>query len=346
MKNILIIGGGVAGCSLAWQLAKKGINVKLLDKKENHSSFVAAGMINPIVFRRMNLSWRVDELLPYSQLFYNELETEMQQKFCTPLSIRRFFSSQQERDYWNKKQDLHEFQSYLTHHSDFDIPIANSNTKLGSALVKKGLRVDSLKFMKAFHRYLITQKILEYALFNPEEFNPEGRNYQSKQYDSVVFCCGSENDTLPYFDEVNIEHTKGQIITIESDEINEKESWNQKGFILPIGNNKFKVGATIEREIRDVKTTPEALKELKGVLKNLSQGSFKVINQVAGIRPTVYDRRPVMGEHPDTKGLYVFNGLGTKGYLLAPLLSLEMANHILYKAKLNKECCVSRFYKT
>ena len=346
MKKILIIGGGVAGCSLAWQLTKKGARVQLLDKKENHSSFVAAGMINPIVFRRVNLSWRVDEMLPYARSFYAEIEETAQQSFCTPLLIRRFFAAEQERNYWNKKQDLPEFQNYLTHHSDFDFPVPNSNANWGSAMVKKGFRVDALKFMKAFHRHLITDKILEYTMFNPGEFNSEELTYQSKQYDSVVFCCGSENDTLSYFEKVNIEHTKGQIITIESDEINEKETWNQKGFILPIGNKKFKVGATIEREIRDVNTTPEALNELTGVIKNLTQGSFKLIKQVAGIRPTVYDRRPVMGEHPDKKGIYIFNGLGTKGYLLAPLLSFEMADHILYKAKLNKECCVSRFYKS
>lgn len=346
MKNILIIGGGIAGCSLAWQLSKKGIRVKLLDKQENHSSFVAAGMINPIAFRRMNLSWRVDEFLPYAQMFYRRLEDETKQKFCTPLSIRRFFASEQERGYWRQKQDLDEFQDYLTHHSDFDAPIANSNAKWGSALVKKGFRVDSEKFMKTFHHHLITKNILEYTIFNPEEFNQKDLTYRSIQYDFVVFCCGSDNHLTPYFNDIKIEHTKGQMITVESDEIDEKESWNHKGFLLPIGNKRFKVGATIEREIREMNTTPEGLKELKGVLKNLSRGSFKVIKQIAGIRPTVYDRRPVMGEHPNYKGIYIFNGLGTKGYLMAPLLSKEMAEHILEKKELQRECLASRFFKS
>ena len=345
MRKILIIGGGVAGCSLAWQLSKKGVRVKLLDKKENKSSFVAAGIINPMVFRRMNLSWRADEFLPYALAFYGELEKEMQEKFCVPLRIRRFFSSQQERNFWQQKQELKEYQDFLTHYNNFDESIANSKGKHGSALVKKGFRVDSLRFMTTFHRYLIANKILEYSEFNSNEFNPETLTYQTVKYDFVVFCCGSDNYLTPYFRDIKIEHTKGQMITVESNEINEQESWNHKGFLLPIGNNRFKVGATIEREVRDTKTTPAALKELRGVLENLTNSSYTVIKQVAGIRPTVYDRRPVMGQHPNHDGLYIFNGLGTKGYLMAPLLSEEMASFIMGEKPLHREVQLARFYK-
>ena len=200
--------------------------------------------------------------------------------------------------------------------------------------------------MHELHKLLISKKILKYEAFNHARFKISEREYEGIRYDAVVFCCGSENDGLPYFQKVNIEHTKGQIISISSEELNEKECWNRKGFLLPIGNKKFKVGATIEREINNVKHTVQAQQELQAILGGMSDANYEIDGQEAGIRPTVYDRRPVMGEHPETKGLYIFNGLGTKGYLLAPLLSLEMANHILYKTKLNKECCVSRFYKT
>ena len=346
MKHILIIGGGVAGCSLAWQLVKKGINVKLLDRKENHSSFVAAGMINPIVFRRMNLSWRVDEFLPEAKTYYSELEKETGQTFFTPLTIRRFFASEQERNFWIKKQDEKEYKDFLTCQNNFDSPVDKSRNKWGSGIVKNGFRVNAKVCMHELHKLLISKKILKYEAFNHSRFKISEREYEGMQYDAVVFCCGSENDNLPYFQKVNIEHTKGQIISISSKELNEKECWNRKGFLLPIGNQKFKVGATIEREINNVKHTVQAKQELQAILEGMSDANFEIEGQEAGIRPTVYDRRPVMGEHPDRKGLYIFNGLGTKGYLLAPLLSLEMANHILYKAKLNKECCLSRFYKT
>ena len=65
----------------------------------------------------------------------------------------------------------------------------------------------------------------------------------------------------------------------------------------------------------------------------------------AGIRPTMLDRRPVLGRHPEYPSLYVYNGLGTKGYMLAPLLSKEMADFILTETAVDKEVSLGRFSK-
>ena len=73
MKKILIVGSGLAGTTLGLQLIRKGANVTLFDDGVNHSSRVAAGMINPIVFRRVNKGWRVDEFIPYLQEFYRSI---------------------------------------------------------------------------------------------------------------------------------------------------------------------------------------------------------------------------------------------------------------------------------
>ena len=72
---------------------------------------------------------------------------------------------------------------------------------------------------------------------------------------------------------------------------------------------------------------------------------FEVIAQKAGVRPTAHDRRVLMGEHPDKKGLYVINGLGTKGVLLAPLATKEFADFLIDGADLNKEMNILRCLK-
>jgi glycine/D-amino acid oxidase-like deaminating enzyme len=50
-----------------------------------------------------------------------------------------------------------------------------------------------------------------------------------------------------------------------------------------------------------------------------------------------------MGAHPDFDGVYVFNGLGTKGYMMAPTLARELTEHILDKKPLHPETEISRF---
>jgi len=67
-----------------------------------------------------------------------------------------------------------------------------------------------------------------------------------------------------------------------------------------------------------------------------------VIEQNAGIRPTTFDRRPFIGEHPQLKRNYILNGLGTKGYMLAPLLAKELVAHILHDEKLDPEVSLNR----
>lgn len=345
MKNTLIIGGGIAGSSLAIQLMKRGVGVTLLDRGTNHSSAVASGMVNPMVFRRMNLSWRADEMLPYARDFYLELEDTLKAKFYNTLRIRRFFSSEQERGYWEKKQHEAEYQKYLTLHDNFDEKVPLAKSEFGSGIVKNAFWIRSKLFMEKMHLFLKEQNVLKYGQFEPAEFIQEELSYCGLRYDAVVFCCGSDNDKITYFNQANIQHNRGQILHIESSELSQHELWNRKGFILPVGGEKFMLGATYEWNEPNLNITAEAREKLEDVFKTITNASYKVNDQTVGMRPTVSDRRPVMGEHPDAKGLFIFNGLGTKGYMLAPLLSLEMAQFMTEGKALHKEVVFSRFYK-
>ena len=345
MKDTLIIGGGIAGSSLAIQLMKRGVGVTLLDRGTNHSSAVASGMVNPMVFRRMNLSWRADDMLPYARDFYLELEDTLKAKFYNTLRIRRFFSSEQERGYWEKKQHEAEYQKYLTLHDDFDEKVPLAKSEFGSGIVKNAFWIRSKLFMEKMHLFLKEQKVLKYGQFEPAEFIQEELSYCGLRYDAVVFCCGSDNDKITYFNQANIQHNRGQILHIESSELSQHELWNRKGFILPVGGEKFMLGATYEWNEPNLNITAEAREKLEGVFQTITNASYKVNGQTVGMRPTVSDRRPVMGEHPDAKGLFIFNGLGTKGYMLAPLLSLEMAQFMTEGKALHEEVVFSRVYK-
>ena len=345
MKKHLIIGGGLAGVTLAWQLIKKGQEVLLIDNKQNKSSSIAAGMINPIVFRRVTKSWRVDEFLPVAKDFYKEVEVATGSQFFNSIKIRRFFSSDQEKNYWFQKQDDKSYSSYLSPEKRFKNEHTSPVNNLGSAIVKSAYRVNAQDFMKQTHNLFETNNCLNYESFDQTKLNLDTLVYNGKKYDSVVFCCGSDHGSTPYFNSVQIQHTKGQVLTIKATQMPEEETWNKKGFILPIGSNSFKVGATIERNTSDTRITAEGRNQLLEVIKGLYSGSHEITDHVAGIRPTVYDRRPVMGEHPEHKGIYIFNGLGTKGYLMAPLLAQEMVGFMIEAKDLHEEVQLSRFYK-
>ena len=82
---------------------------------------------------------------------------------------------------------------------------------------------------------------------------------------------------------------------------------------------------------------------IKGIQQFLDD-KVEVIDQKASIRPTVSDRRPIIGPHPIYKNLICLNGMGTRGTMLAPAMVDELFNHLENGTEIDKEADISRFY--
>jgi glycine oxidase len=340
--KVLIVGGGIAGMSIALNLLNRGISITVIDQGENKSTSVATGLINPIVFRRTTKSWRADDFIPYQEKFYRELEIKTSSQFFNPLVIRRIFSSEQERNDWGKKQERTDYQHYLNKISTKDNEYNLVPCPFGSARVKNCFWVDSLKFMVAGKQLIEQHGTWKTEPFNQSFFNATDKKYKENSYSHVIFCEGYEVKNNPLFNTLAISPTKGQVLTIKSKLIPEDESLNRKCFVLPLGENQFKIGSTYEWDAQDSSITEEGKNLILENLSVLLDDKPQIIGQEAGIRPTTIDRRPFMGEHSKYKGNFVFNGLGTKGYMIAPLLANELTAFLLDGAELDPEVAVYR----
>ena len=91
--------------------------------------------------------------------------------------------------------------------------------------------------------------------------------------------------------------TKGELLTIYAPDL--KIDFVLKGpvFLIPLGNDLYTVGATYDWDDTTNNVTEKGKEELLDKLKTLISCSFEVVDQVAGIRPTVKDRRPLVGQH-------------------------------------------------
>lgn len=341
-QNFLIVGAGVAGISLAKYLADQGHSVTLSDNGKNRSSAVAAGMINPIVFRRMTKSWRVDELLPYAEQFYTSFGKECGNDFFHPITIRRVFSSEQEKKFWLDKQHLPEFTDYLTPVTEEDLTFNGCHNPFGTGRVKKAAYVSTTVFLTSTKKWFSEHHALLNEAFSYSDLDPVLMTYKGKKYDDVIFCEGVEVIHNPWFRDIPVNHTKGETLTIKSADIPEDESLNRKCFLLPIGEHTFRVGATYAWDTYESVVTEEARKELEEKLAILTDAPYEVTGQNAGIRPTTMDRRPLIGTHETFSGLHVLNGLGTKGYLIAPLIAKEFGEYLLKGKSLHPEVDLNR----
>jgi glycine/D-amino acid oxidase-like deaminating enzyme len=343
--RVLIVGGGLSGICLAHQLENRAIDFVMIDQGKNQSSAIAAGMINPMVFRKMVKTWRGDKLIPYLNSFYVELENKTEQRFFFPRKIRRVFSTEDEHNYWEERLKDSNYDDYIHNFQDANPTPEYVINKNGNGLVKSPGYIDAKRFMKANQDYFQENDKLKLENFDYQSFDPERKSYRGESFTHVVFAEGYRGKFNPYFNYLPLQQTKGEVLTVASDELRRDEILNRKCFVLPIENGDFRLGATFSWDKTDTKPTHAAREELLGQYKQLSSARLTILGQEGGIRPTVVDRRPLIGEHPEHQGLYIFNGMGTKGYMIAPYFSEHLLMHALEGATLDDEVNIQRFYK-
>lgn len=343
MKPHIIVGAGIAGLSVAFRLEERNIPYLVIDSGNNQSSQVAAGIINPIVFRRVSLSWRVAELLLEAKNFYPAVEQQLGQTFFRPVLIRRAFAHEQELDLWLEKQDTPEFAPYLKKLDEQDATYKLIKQRCGTGLVKDAWWVDTKALLESWHQKLREENKLRIELFDYAKVDPEQATYNGTAFEELIFCEGFRANQNPWFSHLPIEATKGELLTVKNLFLPENELYNYKCFVLPTGNQQFKVGATYAWNSPNTELTAEAREELEAHFQKITDSPYEIVKHEAGVRPTTPDRKPLLGRHPRYPKLSVFNGLGTKGYLIAPLLSHEFIAHILDGTDLHPEVNIQRF---
>lgn len=343
-KKVLVVGQGLAGTCLTWQLEKRNIEVFVLDSGiEKSSSVVAAGLYNPIVFKRFTQSWMAKELIEYLNEFYSEIEDVLKCKFHTKHHILKVFTNDEERKLWMKKAHTNEFM-LAGIHEDYLNEQLTSN--LGIAHVVGGGAINLKKLLTEFRNYLISQHRLIVDTFDYDrlKINASKLQYGEVDYDLIIFCEGAAAMHNPFFPKQAFKLTHGETFEILADDLPDSDVINKGAFLLPKGNRTYKVGATYRWENVDGKISNDGYEELKLKLDSILKVSYEVSKHEAGIRPTVVDRRPLMGHSLEHKQLCFFNGMGTKGVMLAPFFSEQFVKHILDGESLSEEVDIARYY--
>ncbi|HTG65403.1 MAG TPA: FAD-dependent oxidoreductase, partial [Flavobacterium sp.] len=118
---------------------------------------------------------------------------------------------------------------------------------------------------------------------------------------------------------------------------------NTSVFILPLGDGLFKVGATYNWKDKTDLPTEEGKQELIERIREIINCEFEIVEHFAGVRPTVRDRRPLVGTHSNYKSVHILNGLGTRGVMLGPAMAKELFDSVENGIPLQKEIDIKRF---
>ena len=102
--DVIVIGQGLAGTTLAWHLRRRAFRVLVVDREEaSSSSRIAAGLITPVTGKRLARSWRWDELFPAAVAFYRSVEEATGATFFHQRPSVRLFADEAERDEFHRR---------------------------------------------------------------------------------------------------------------------------------------------------------------------------------------------------------------------------------------------------
>ncbi len=343
--DYIIVGFGLAGLTFTEQLRKNNKSFIVISSLEKSSSIVAGGMYNPVILKRFTLAWEASGHLKTALPFYKELETYLQKSFLIPLPLYRILNSIEEQNNWHIATDKPSLSPYLdTQLIENKNKNITANYKFGVVTQSGRLKVKSLiqhyvKKLKQTKQFIAEN--FDYTALNHTTNSINYKNYTAKH---LIFCEGFGMKNNPYFNYLPLKPSKGETITIVAPELNLEAIVKSGVFILPTAKkNEYLVGATYNWTDETWDATTTGKEQLQQKLEKFIICPYTIVKQAAGIRPTVKDRRPLLGQHPKHPNIYVLNGLGTRGVMVAPTVSKQLYDFIAFKKPLNTEIDIKRF---
>ena len=324
--DYIIVGFGLAGLSFSEQLQRNKNSFVVISEAEKSSSVVAGGMYNPVILKRFTSPWNAVPQFEFAIPFYTAIENRLKIVVNNPFPVLRVFNAIEEQNNWliaSDKPSLAPFLSVNFKKNKNKYILANNDF----GVVDKAGRIQVAKLLNAYKAELQNNDsyINDSFEYNALEVYDEYVSYKGIKAKKIVFCEGYGLKSNPYFNYLPLNGTKGEVLIIKSEKLKLDSIVKSGVFIIPLDEtDHYLVGATYHWTDKTWEATEEAKLELVNKLETLLNCDYQIVDQLAGIRPTVKDRRPLVGQHPEYKNMFVLNGLGTRGVMVAPMVSNQL----------------------
>ncbi len=346
MLDYIIVGSGLSGISIAEHLLSRGKKILVFDDNSQASSTVAGGIYNPVILKRFTLAWNANEQLDTALSFYENLEKKLNVKLIKSLPIYRRFHSIEEQNNWFSAMDKPFLSEFLDEKLVSTInPHIPSSYSFGH--VKNTGVIDTELLLEKYREYLLHINSFQEESFNYDDFelNSDHCNYKKWKAKKVIFCDGFGLKKNPYFNYLPLSGNKGEYLIIKAKDLKLEVAVKSSVFIIPLGEDLYKVGATYNNWDKTKVPTQDGRDYLLEKLNSFLKCDFEIVDQVAGIRLATKDRKPLVGKHPKHKNMYCCNGFGSRGVLIGPTVASELIKSIEDAIPLSEEIDVKRYEK-
>lgn len=344
MLDYIIVGSGLAGIAFAETLLQHNKSFVVFDNNSQNSTKIAGGLYNPVILKRFSQVWNANSQLEIAHKFYHNIEQKLNVQLDFKLPIYRKFFSVEEQNNWfaaADKPNLAPFLSPKIIHKKYNA----IDSPFGYGEVLHTGYVDTFALLINYQQYLKALDLFDKNTFDYKKLIlfDEHIEYENLKAKHIVFAEGFGMHSNPFFKYLPLDGTKGELLIIKAPDLNLDVILNTSVFILPLGDNLYKVGATYNWDDKTNATTNQGRQELIDKIKEILNCDFEIVEHFAGVRPTVKDRKPLLGTHPNHKSIHILNGLGTRGVMLAPAMALDLYNFIENATPLEKSIDIKRY---
>ena len=348
MIDFLIIGQGLSGSLLAWELIQRGCSVVIVDNGIENASKIAAGLINPVTGMRLVKSEDTGMLLTEARSCYSQLEGFFHEEFFRLKPMVRIFRSKEELNEAKNRLKTPDYKEFINFIQSDESYIGNIAAPLGYMEQSQTGYLLTRSLLDCLKTYFISRNCYRKAAIAYDDIQIEPTlQWQDVNPTQIIFCEGYQAIKNPWFSWLPFQPVKGEILTIQHDAQLPDKILNYGNWLIPLKSDQIRVGATFDRENLNTHPTEEGKNMLLNGLGHLSSDldHLSIIRHQANIRPSTLDRNPYIGHHPTHNQLAIFNGFGAKGSLQIPWYSKHFTDNLLAGRPLLSTCHINRHYR-
>ena len=350
----LIVGAGLAGSLLAWRLQQMGQAVHVIGSSRLPNAWsVAAGVINPVTGRWMTKSWAFDALRQQAHLCYQALEKQFQKSFFHAIPLTRYCQQPDDVKRLGRRRRNPRYQSVIGHQHSAGSGHPSLRDSFGHFEILQAAYVNIPALIDWLHRDFAQQGCWQDALFNYSALQYQSSKstwqYQGQHYQRVIFCEGCGLKHNPWFRNLPVQAAKGETLLLRAPQLALPTAlFHHRKWLLAYSNGTLRLGSSYDEADSSPLPTAQAYRSLLDAFEHMTvpNTTYRVEEQRAGHRPTTPDSRPILGEHPTYSGLFVLNGLGSKGASLAPSMVEQLIQLIWQQKPLLPEVDLQRWPQT
>jgi len=336
--DVTIAGGGLVGATIAFELARVGLQVALFDRQQpgEGSSWAAAGILSPApenagMISTVPLGRASLQLYPKFVAAVEEISgrnvgyrargtlealfsTDAQEKLSTIIALHHGLGLKAEAV---SAEDAREMEPALSPEVEAAVFRPDEACVDNRALTKAVLAAAEVSGAKIF----IASNVQSIAKNGGhcEGLLVAGEKVESRWTIIAAGCCSAEIEGASQF--APVRPAKGQMIALRAKDFRiERVLWSDYVYLVPRNDGRILAGATVEYVGFEKEVTAGGVQKIIAAALQLAPAlaDAQLEETWAGLRPDTPDHLPIIGP-TDLDGLVIATGHFRSGILLAPI---------------------------